>query len=128
MDPQFDGVIFQTHPAELNRRLRYPFPPFKVLDARSRDEFRRGHVPGAIPVAGVDLATVFPRESGRIELFVVGKGPLDPRVRAVSLGLLDLGAHRIVELTGGMFEWERAGYETEFERGAGTKAATPAAA
>jgi len=123
MDPQFDGVIFQTHPAELHRRLRYPFPPYKVLDARSRDEFRHGHVPGAISVAGVDLATVFPQEGGRIEFFVIGKEPLDPRVREVSLDLLHRGAHRIVELTGGMFEWERAGYETESER-----AGTPAAA
>src|SRR5436305_4811259 len=117
MDPQFDGVIFQTHPAELHRRLHYPFPPFKILDVRSRDEFRRGHVPGAIAVAGQDLTAVFPKESGRIELFVVGKGPLDPRVREVSLALLHLGAHRIVELTGGMFEWERSGHETAYERG-----------
>jgi rhodanese-related sulfurtransferase len=124
MDPQFDGVIFQTYPAELKRRLRYPFPPFKILDARSRDEFRSGHIPGAIPVAGQDLARVFPKESGRIELFVIGKGPGDPRVREVSLALLELGAHRIVELTGGMFEWERSGQATEYEAGA---AVAPAA-
>ncbi len=126
MDPQFDGVIFQTYPAELHRRLRYPFPPFKILDARSRDEFRLGHVPGAIPVAGLDLAVIFPKNSGRIELFVIGKGPGDPRVREVSLALLELGAHRIVELTGGMFEWERSGQATEYEGPA--PAAAPAAA
>jgi rhodanese-related sulfurtransferase len=126
MDPQFDGVIFQTYPAELHRRLRYPFPPFKILDARSRDEFRLGHVPGAIPVAGLDLAVIFPKDSGRIEFFVIGKGPGDPRVREVSLALLELGAHRIVELTGGMFEWERSGLATEYERPA--PAAAPAAA
>jgi rhodanese-related sulfurtransferase len=116
MDPQFDGVIFQTHPAELHRRLHYPFPPFKILDARSWDEFRRGHVPGAIVVTGTDLATLLPQDGSRVELFVVGRGPGDPRVREVSLALLRLGAHRIVELTGGMFEWERSGHETEFER------------
>jgi rhodanese-related sulfurtransferase len=123
MDPQFDGVIFQTYPAELQRRLRYPFPPFKILDARSPEEFRLGHVPGAIPVAGRDLAAIFPKEGGRIELFVVGKGPGDPRVRAVSLALLELGAHRIVELTGGMFEWSRSGQATEYERAAPSAAA-----
>jgi rhodanese-related sulfurtransferase len=123
MDPQFDGVIFQTHSAELHRRLHYPFPPFKILDVRTEDEFRRGHVPGAILATGRDLAALLPKEGGRIELFVVGKGPGDPRVREVSLALLHLGAHRIVELTGGMYEWERSGHETEYERGARPAAA-----
>src|SRR4051794_20862406 len=123
MDPQFDGVIFQTYSAELHRRLHYPFPPFKVLDVRTEDEFRRGHVPGAVRVTGQDLPALLPKEGGRIELFVVGKGPGDPRVRETSLALLDLGAHRIVELTGGMYEWERSGHETEYERGARPAAA-----
>jgi rhodanese-related sulfurtransferase len=118
MDPQFDGMIFQTHAAELHRRLHYPFPPFKILDARSREEFRRGHLPGAILVAGRELSSLLPQDGGRIELFVVGRGPGDPRVREVSLALLALGAHRVVELTGGMEEWARSGHETEYERGA----------
>jgi len=118
MDPQFDGVIFQTHSAELHRRLHYPFPPFKILDARTDDEFRRGHLPGAILASGQDLAAVLAKETGRIEIFVVGSVPGDPRVREVSLALLQLGAHRIVELTGGMREWKRSGHEMDFERAA----------
>src|SRR5262249_6580995 len=117
MDPQFDGVIFQTHAAELHRRLHYPFPPFQILDVRSRDEFRRGHLPGALRAGAEDLSAVLPKE-GRIELFVVGRGPGDPRVRELSRELLRLGAHRVVELTGGIHEWERAGHEMEFERAA----------
>ncbi|HXO21380.1 MAG TPA: rhodanese-like domain-containing protein, partial [Thermoanaerobaculia bacterium] len=69
MDPQFDGMIFQTHAAELDRRRRYPFPPFLVLDVRSPEEFGHGHIPGAVAGTG-DLASVFP--GGRLEVVVAG--------------------------------------------------------
>jgi rhodanese-related sulfurtransferase len=115
MDPQFDGMIFQTHAAELHRRRRHPLPPFQILDARSLAEHRQGHVPGATPVAGQDLARLLPGPTGRIELIVVGQGPGDPRVREVSVALLRLGARRVVELTDGMLGWELAGYEVAGE-------------
>ncbi len=59
MDPHFDGVIFQTHAAELIRRLRRPFPPFCVVDARWRGDFDQGHIPGAY-AAGPDGLTALP--------------------------------------------------------------------
>jgi hypothetical protein len=34
-------------------------------------------------------------------------------VRAASLELMRQGAHRVVELTGGMYEWRLAGHPTE---------------
>jgi rhodanese-related sulfurtransferase len=113
MDPQFDGFIFQTYPAELARRLRHPFPAFRVLDARSAEEWGAGHVPGAILASGQDLAALLAAAGGRIELFVVGREPGDPRVRGLSRSLLQLGARRIVELTGGMFDWRRERLPTE---------------
>src|SRR5262245_14100770 len=114
MDPHFDGVLFKTYADELHRRLRFPFPPFRVLDVRPRADYERGHVPGALAVAPERLAASLPEElSGRVELFVVGSGPDDPAVRQASLALLHHGAHRIVEFTGGMFEWELAGCATE---------------
>src|SRR5689334_7671833 len=109
MDPHFDGVIFKTYTAELRRRLRYPYPPFLVLDVRPRNEYERGHIPGAVPVDPPGL-TAFPAGAdGRTEIFIVGGVPEDPRMREASLALHRLGAHRVVELTGGMFEWKRDG-------------------
>lgn len=115
MDPHFDGVIFQTHPAELRRRLPYPFPPFRVLDVRPREEYVAGHVPGAEAVTAGEIASSpgFVAPGQRIEIIVVGRGPGDPAVRAASLELMRQGAHRVVELTGGMYEWRLAGYPTE---------------
>ena len=108
MDPQFDGMIFKTHGAELRRRLRFPFPPFRVLDVRPREDYERGHIAGAVSVAPAAAAADLP--AGRVEVFVVGRGPGDPAVREASLALLRHGAHRVVEFEGGMFEWELGGY------------------
>jgi rhodanese-related sulfurtransferase len=110
MDPHFDGVLFKTYAAELARRLRFPAPPFRVLDVRPREDYERGHIAGALHVTPAQLAAGLPEwAQGRVELFVVGSGPDDGAVREASLALLRHGAHRIVEFTGGMFEWKRAG-------------------
>jgi rhodanese-related sulfurtransferase len=114
VDPQYDGMIFQTHGAELVRRLRFAFPPFRVLDVRPAGAFERGHIPGALSAAAVDPAALMAQSpGGRIEIFVVGRGPGDSLVREASLSLLRAGGHRVVELTGGMVEWELAGGAVE---------------
>lgn len=114
MDPHFDGVIFQTHAAELRRRLSRPFPPFLVLDLRSRADFESGHLPGAVSTSPEAVARSLPEGTGEhTELIVVGAGPGDPAVREASRALMGHGAHRVVELPGGMLEWRQAGYSVE---------------
>ncbi len=110
MDPHFEGVIFQTHAAELRRRLARSSPPFVVVDVRPQAEYRGGHMPGAVWGGHLDFARAVP-EIGRpgTEVYVVGGGPEDPMTREASLALRRLGARRVVELTGGMVEWELAG-------------------
>jgi rhodanese-related sulfurtransferase len=110
MDPHFDGVIFQTHGAELRRRLAAPWPPFVVVDVRPEDEYGKGRIPGAVWGGHLDFARAVPGlGEKRIEVFVVGRESQDPMVREASLALQRLGAKRIVELTGGMVEWQLAG-------------------
>lgn len=109
MDPHFDGVIFKTHSGELMRRIRRPFPPYCVVDGRWRGAFDEAHIPGAFPAGPDGLTALPPGTSERTEFFVVGDRPEDPAMRRISLALKRLGAHRIVELTGGMMEWRRAG-------------------
>lgn len=110
MDPHFDGVIFQTHAAELRRRIGRDFPPFRVLDVRPAAEFAAGHIGGALPTSTTELADGLPHGGDRsTEYFVIGAGTGDPAIRAASLALLGHGAHRVVELAGGMMEWEDAG-------------------
>lgn len=122
MDPHFDGVIFKTHAGELIRRIRRPFPPFCVVDARWRGEYEEGHIPGAFPAGPDGLAALPPGTTEHTEFFVVGSGPEEPAMRRVSLALRRLGARRVVEVTGGMVEWKRAGGPLE------TGSASPARA
>lgn len=106
MDPHFDGVIFQTHAGELERRLRIDFPAWCALDVRSASEFASGHLPGSRRASVDDLADALPEGTDAgTEFFVIGSGPGDARVRPVSEALRQLGAHRVVELPGGVAEW-----------------------
>jgi rhodanese-related sulfurtransferase len=109
MDPHFDGVIFQTHPQELARRLRSPRPPYLVVDVRSSDEQARGVIAGAVALRSSDLQSLPGGTDAKTEFFVVGKDLDDEEVRRTTLRLRELGAHRVVELTGGMFEWAHFG-------------------
>jgi ArsR family transcriptional regulator len=113
MDPHFDGVIFTTHSGELRRRLSRPFPPFRILDVRPREEWERGHVPGALSAPPEGITSLPEGADERTELIVVGQEPEDPAMRAATLALKGLGVHRVVELTGGMVEWEMAGGPVE---------------
>ena len=122
MDPHFDGVIFKTHAGELIRRIRRPFPPFAVVDARWRGEYEEGHIPDAFPAGPDGPAALPPGTTEHTEVFVVGSCPEDPAMRRVSLTLRRLGARRVVEVTGGMVEWRLAGGPIE------TGAASPARA
>jgi rhodanese-related sulfurtransferase len=109
MDPHFDGVIFKTHSGEVRRRLSRPFPPFRILDVRPRSEWERSRIPGSIS-APEDGIMEFPAGAdARTEYLVVGQEPEDPAMRRASLALRSLGAHRVVEMTGGMTEWVMAG-------------------
>jgi rhodanese-related sulfurtransferase len=110
MDPHFDGVIFKTHPAELQRRLRHPRPPLLVIDVRPAGERARGTVPGAVALRAGDLATLPEGTTPATEFFVVGRDQYDEDVRRATNRLRELGARRVVELTGGMFEWESYGF------------------
>ncbi len=112
MDMHFHGVIFQTHAAELSRRLAHPHPPFCVVDVRPPEKFAEGHIPGAISKSPAALQQSLPAgTSVHTEFILVGSGPGDPGVRDASMALRDLGAHRRVELTGGIMEWKQLGHQ-----------------
>jgi rhodanese-related sulfurtransferase len=116
MDPHFDGVIFQTHAAELVKRLRYAFPRFCVLDVRDGGGYAAAHIPTARRVAAAALAAGLPDGTdAATEFIVVGSGPGDAAVRRASLALREHGARRVVEFSGGMAEWADYAFATERE-------------
>lgn len=111
MDPHFEGVIFQTHAAELQRRIAHDFPAWCALDVRSEGDYAAGHLPGSRSGDSATLAAALPEGTDRdTEFFVVGAAPGDERVRATSEALRSHGAHRVVEFSGGMAEWTAFGF------------------
>ena len=113
MDPHFDGVIFKTHPGEVVRRIRRPHPPYLLIDVRPDAERARGAIPGSVPLPSGELTELPAGTTPLTEFFVVGRDQYDPEVRRTTVRLRQLGARRVVEITGGMFEWESYGYPVE---------------
>lgn len=112
MDPHFDGVIFQTHVAELHRRTGRSFPGVAVIDVRPSSAFAAGHIAGAIS-APEAAGGISGQVAGAPDVVIVGEEPEDPRVRRATLDLRQAGVGRITELAGGMHAWREAGLPVE---------------
>lgn len=113
MDMHFDGVIFHTHAAELERRTKHPFPPFAVLDVRPPAEYGKSRIPGSIHVDPERMESLPAGTTEATEMFVVGNSHVDSAVRKTALALKRLGVRRVVEVTGGYREWRRRGLPEE---------------
>lgn len=106
MDTHFGVQLFQTHAAELARRLTKPFPPFAVIDVRPAAAFARGRVPGSLSASPESIIDRLPEGVGaETEVFVLGVGTEDRDRRRAALALRAHGVRRVVEVTGGMVEW-----------------------
>ncbi|MEZ5332241.1 MAG: rhodanese-like domain-containing protein [Thermoanaerobaculia bacterium] len=114
MDMHFEGVVFQTHAAELARRLTRPFPPSALLDVRPAADYARGHIPGARTVTVEEIRRGLPAGVGSsTEVIVSGADHGDRMVREATKALRAAGVHRIVEFPGGLAEWRAAGGAVE---------------
>ena len=110
MDPHFDGLIFRISSQELQRRIQFDHPPFLVIDVRRDTERTSGAIAGSHPLSPSSLGDSLPEgTSSQTEFFVVGSDQTDARVREMAQGLRGLGAQRVVELPGGMHEWQAEG-------------------
>jgi len=118
MDMHFEGVIFHTHAAELERRMAHPFPPFVVLDVRSPADHGESRIPGSVLVDPGKMESLPAGTTQATEVFVVGTSHVDPGVRRTALALKGLGVRRVVEVTGGYREWRRRGFPEEPGRSA----------
>lgn len=117
MDTHFGVQLFQTHAAELARRISKPFPPFAVVDVRPAAAFARGRVPGSLSASPESIIDRLPEGIGpETEVFVLGAGTEDRDRRRAALALRAHGVRRVVEVTGGMVEWMARGLPLEPER------------
>ena len=103
--------LFQTHAAELARRLGKPYPPFAVIDIRPAADFARGSLPGARSSTAAALGQQLPEGiTPETEVFVLGSGMEDPERRRAAIAVARHGVRRVVEVTGGIAEWVQLGF------------------
>lgn len=99
-----------TDPSDLHADLANAVPGLVVVDARSRESYRRGHIPGAISLphremtpdstAALDRSMVFVAYCDGVGCNASTKG---------ALKLSELG-FKVKELLGGLEWWARDGY------------------
>ena len=94
-------------PGELLHRIEQGDPPV-IVDVRSRAEFDRGHVPGAVHVPFWSVAahrSDIPATPEELLVVYCGHGP---RARFAGAALRRLGFRRILYLNGHWSRWQRA--------------------
>ena len=82
-----------------------------VLDVRTPEEFRLGHIPGAVNIPHTELAS----HIGEVQQLhaVVLYCMLGPRARLGEKTLLDAGVEDVLHLDGGLHAWQQAGFPVE---------------
>ena len=93
--------------SELAERIKSNRPP-TVIDARSKIEFQRGHIPGAIhaPVLKILLRRARLPEDKNSELVITCEH--GPRAMLAKQSLAALGYRNLTLLEGHMLGWRRA--------------------
>jgi rhodanese-related sulfurtransferase len=89
-----------------------------VLDPRTADEFRAGHIPGAL---NMDLKSVQSRDGDGLNpkvaayetIIVYGDDPGSPAAKAMVKRLLEKGHDNVYFYRGGLGEWTRSGLKVD---------------
>lgn len=107
-----DKLEFTLGPAELKEMID-EHEPIVILDVRSEEAFKKGHVPGAIHVPRGEWAQTPVLERGKRHIVYCYTQQCHLATRA-SLEFSRRG-YRVMELEGGMAAWEAFGYHVEKE-------------
>ncbi len=101
--------------SDVSRRLQKSPKATLVLDARDRDAFARGHLPGArhTSLSEIDLTDTKPRFGGYDMVVVYGQNPGSGTARALVKRLLQTGHKKVALLENGYDGWVEAGLGVE---------------
>ncbi len=103
-------IVPTLSPDDLYEQRQSGLAPL-ILDVRTPEEFRLGHIPGAVNIPHTDLASrieeVEPK--GGVVLYCM----VGPRARLGEKTLLDAGLPKVLHLDGGLAAWKAAGYPVD---------------
>jgi rhodanese-related sulfurtransferase len=106
-------LAFETDPSDLHQALAFDDRPPVVIDARSREAYEDGHVPGAISLPWGAISPVTTRHLPRDrQLVTYCWGPGCNAATKGALHLAQLG-FQVKEMIGGIECWRREGYDIE---------------
>lgn len=104
-------VVQHIHSAELMQKL--PLEGFVLIDVREKEEFDRGHIPGAIHlskgVLEVKIENIVPNVEEEIILYCGGGS----RSTLAAFSLKEMGYKNVKSLVGGAKEWQVKGFSWE---------------
>ena len=96
----------------LKGRLDWGEPALTIVDVRSRDDFNRCHITGAIPMpAKALIASAYASLELVRDIYVYGE--TDTQTTEAASQLRAAGYQHIAELVGGLAAWRRANYPIE---------------
>lgn len=102
--------IREVSPEEVLVRLNEPQRDWVLIDVREQDEFRAGHMPGALGIGrGIleyHIADVVPDTGKEIVLYCRGGN----RSALSADSLRHMGYTNVLSMRGGWREWESRGY------------------
>ena len=106
-------LALETDPADLFADLRKGVEGFVIVDTRTEEGFREGHIPGAVNLPHRAITESSTRSLPRDGLFVTYCW--GPGCNASTKGAARLAAlgFRVKELIGGIEYWQREGYPLE---------------
>ena len=102
-------IVPTISPDDLHQQLKDGRPV--VLDVRTPEEFRLGHIPGALNIPHTELASRLNEvqgDHGLVLYCMVG-----PRARLGEKTLLDAGVANVLHLEGGLAGWQASGYPVQ---------------
>ena len=107
-----EEVAASISPAELSARVRDGAAPL-IVDVRTPEEFRSGHIPGAINIPHDRIADhAAERVSAQgVALYCM----LGPRARLGEQVLRKAGLEGILHIEGGLSAWQASGFPVERE-------------
>ena len=103
-------IVPSISPEDLYEQ-RQSGPEPLVLDVRTPEEFRLGHIPGAVNIPHTELGSRIGevQKSQAVVLYCM----LGPRARLGEKTLLDAGVGNVLHLDGGLHAWQQAGFPVE---------------
>ena len=103
----------ETDPSDVNADMQAGVRGFLVLDSRSADAFRQGHVPGALSLPHRTIDEVTTAQLSKDVLVVVYCwGPACNAAQKAGVRLASLG-FSVKEMIGGFEYWVKEGYPVE---------------